>query len=77
MVACYNKGIIFWKSKMQKTVLLSTAEAEYYAASDMAIKVVYLCNLLASMGFPKEPNTPLYEDNMACIKWGNHVIGGR
>ena len=29
------------------------------------------------MGFPKTPNTPVYEDNTACIEWGNHVIGGR
>ncbi len=23
------------------------------------------------------PRQPLYEDNTACIEWGNHVIGGR
>ena len=63
---------------MQKTVLLSTAEAEYYLASDMAIKVLYLRNLLENMGFEQAPgDTPVYEDNAACIEWGNHVIGGR
>ena len=77
MMARYNKGLIFWKSKMQKTVSLSTAEAEYYAASNMAIEIIYLRNLLSNMGFPEEPNTPVYEDNTACIEWGNHVIGGR
>jgi hypothetical protein len=77
MLARYNKGMIYWRSKMQKTVSLSTAEAEYYAASEMAIEVLYLRNLLANMGFPEEPNTPVYEDNTACIEWGNHVIGGR
>ena len=76
MMARYNKGIIFGKSKMQKTVSLSTAKAEYYAASEMAIEVIYLNNL-SNMGFPEEPNTPVYEDNTACIEWGNHVIGGR
>ena len=77
MMARYNKGLIYWKSKMQKTVSLSTAEAEYYAASEMAIEIIYLRNLLSNMGFPEEPNTPVYEDNTACIEWGNHVIGGR
>ena len=43
----------------------------------MAIEIIYLCNLLSNMGFPEEPNTPVYEDNTACIEWGNHVIGGR
>ncbi len=34
-------------------------------------------NLLANMGFPEGLDTPVYEDNTACIEWGNHVIGGR
>ena len=62
---------------MQKTVSLSTAEAEYYSASEMAIEVLYLRNLHANMGFAQAPDTPVYEDNAACIEWGNHVIGGR
>ena len=43
----------------------------------MAIEVLYLCNLLENMGFEQAPDTPVYEDNVACIEWGNHVIGGR
>ena len=43
----------------------------------MAIEIIYLRNLLANMGFPEKPKTPVYEDNTACIEWGNHVIGGR
>ncbi len=41
-------------SKVQKTVSLSTAEEEYYAASEMGIEVLYLNNLLWNMGFPQE-----------------------
>ena len=66
-----------WKSKMQTTVSLSTAEAEYHSASEMAIEVLYLRNLLANMGFEQAPDTPVYENNAACIESGNHVIGGR
>ncbi len=29
------------------------------------------------MHFPQDPDTRVYEDNTACIKWGNYVIGGR
>ena len=63
-----NRRVIMWRSKMQKTVSLSTAEAKYYSASDMAIEVVYLRNLLANMGFEQAPDTPVYEDNAACIE---------
>ncbi len=29
------------------------------------------------MDFAKPSLTPVYEDNSACIEWGNNVIGGR
>ncbi len=43
----------------------------------MAIETVYLRNLLGNMGLPQGDNTAVFEDNMACIKWANRVIGGR
>ncbi len=39
-----------WRSKMQKSIELSTAEAEYYSVSEMDIEMIYLRNLLANMG---------------------------
>jgi hypothetical protein len=62
---------------MQKTTALSTAEAEYYSASTAATEVLYLRLLLKNLGFAQERPTPVYEDNSACIEWGNNVIGGR
>ncbi len=73
----FNRGVIQWRSKMQKTVWLSTAKAENHLASKMAIEILYLRNLLEKLGFMQAPNTPVYEDNAACIEWGNHLIGGR
>ena len=29
------------------------------------------------MGFEQAPVTPVYEDNAACIEWGDNVFGGR
>ena len=60
---------------MQKATALSTAEVEYYSASTAATEVLYLRNLLENMGFAQPAPTPVYEDNTACIEWGNHVIG--
>ncbi len=62
---------------MQKTIAPSTAEAEYYSASEMAVEIIYLRNLIRNMGLPQEDDTPVYKDNTACIEWGNHIIGGR
>ncbi len=62
---------------MQKTIALSTAEAEYYSASEIAVEIIYLRNLTRNMGLPQEDDTPVHENNTACIEWGNHIIGGR
>jgi hypothetical protein len=72
---CYRSPI-FWRSKQQKTTALLTAEAEYYAASMEATEVLYLHNLLGSLGFAQPNPTLVHEDNTACIELGNHVIGG-
>jgi hypothetical protein len=77
MVMLYNKSLIMWKSKMQKTTVLSTAEAEYYSALAAGCEVLYLRALLGRLGFQQKKPTPIYEDNTACIKWGNNVISGR
>ena len=40
-------------------------------------EVLYLRDLLRRLGFGQRKPTPIYEDNTACIEWGNNVIGGR
>ena len=42
LLARYNRSLLMWRCKMQKTVALSTAEAEYYSVSGMAIEMIYL-----------------------------------
>jgi hypothetical protein len=66
-----------WKSEMQKTTALSTAETKYYSASMAGCEVLYLRDLLHRLGFTQKRPTPIYEDNTACIEWGNNVIGER
>ena len=73
----YNKTPISWRSKKQQSVALSSAEAEYMAVSDFSKEIIYLRQLLRNMGFHQEGPTTVYEDNTACIEWGNNVIGGR
>jgi hypothetical protein len=75
MLMLYNKPPISWKSKMQKTTALSTAEAKYYSASTAAMEVWYLRYLMERLDFAQQKPTLHYEDNLACIEWGNNVIG--
>jgi hypothetical protein len=37
LLARYNRAPILWRSRMQKTVALSSAEEEYYSASEIAV----------------------------------------
>ena len=76
MVILYNKSLIMWKSKMQKTTALSTAEAENYSGSADECEALYLRALLHRLGFAQKKPTLTYEDNTVCNEWGNNVLGG-
>ena len=41
---------INWRSKQQKSVSLSSAEAEYYALSETAKEIRFIAQLLKTMG---------------------------
>ncbi len=73
----FNQCIVHLRSEMQKTVSIWTAKAKSYSASEMAIEILYLCNLLETLEFSQALETLVYEDNTACIKWVNHLLSGR
>ena len=62
-----NGGAVSWQSVRQQVVALSSAEAEYYAASVAGTDVCYLRHLLADLGYAQGAPTVLFEDNMASI----------
>ena len=66
-VVMLNRGAVSWDSKRQKVTALSSAEAEYYAASAAGCEISYLRRVLQSMGYTQEQPTPVAEDNVACI----------
>ena len=71
-----NGAAVSWKSKRQPVVALSTAEAEFIAASSMVQEVIYARRLLEKLGFPQTDPTPIFEDNSTCIKWAGGAVGG-
>jgi hypothetical protein len=80
--SCYtlmlNGAAVSWKSKRQSVVALSTAEAEFIAASSIVQEVIYARHLLEKLGFPQSDPTPIYEYNSTCIrvKWAGGAVGG-
>ncbi len=47
-----NGAAIWWRSKRQATVALSSAETEFFSASALVQEVIYLRKFLSNLGFP-------------------------
>ena len=67
-------GPVSWQSKTQKSVALSTAEAEYMALSDASKEAVHLKALLASIGYGQEEPIVIFEDNQAAQKIAENPV---
>jgi len=65
LVLVLAEGPISWKSKQQKSVALSTMEAEYMALSEVVKEVIYTRRLLTHMG------GGAYADDSTCINCDN------
>ena len=62
----FLNGPIFWCSKRQLSVALSSTEAEYVSASTACQEVAWCRQLLHQLGF-EQTTTQIYEDNQATI----------
>ena len=74
----YNGSPILWRTTLQKRKALSTAEAEYRAATCATKDILWLRILLSEIDRAETKPTKVYEDNAACIKMvENPVVSGR
>ena len=71
-----NGGAVAWKSKRQPLVAMSTAEAEYIAASLMVQELIYMRRLLDAPGFPQPCPSDVFEDNRDAIAWSEGAVSG-
>ena len=62
-----NGGAVSWRSSRQGGVTLSSAEAEFVAASQAGQEAVYLRALLRGFNFQQNGATEIWEDNASCI----------
>jgi len=67
-------GAISWSSRLQTTVAVSTAEAEYMASAAATKEALWLRTLLTDMGYPITGPITIYGDNQAAIKLLKHPI---
>ena len=67
-------GPVSWQAKTQKSVALSTAEAEYMALSDASKEAVHLKALLVSIGIEDKTPVVIYEDNQAAQKIAENPV---
>jgi len=64
----FDDSPISWKTVLQKRLALSTAEAEYRAATLCTKEIVWIRRLLSELGLKQIRPTAMFEDNRACIK---------
>eukprot|EP00961_Rhodomonas_salina_P044578 599110-Rhodomonas_salina.1 len=73
-VVSLNNGPVAWKAKRQTCTTLSSAEAEFVAASLCGQEVIYLRSLLCGFGFEQQNPTTIYEDNASCIAMSHNQV---
>jgi len=64
-------AVIAYKSRIQKTIALSSTEAEFVAACEAGKVILYLRTILEEMGVDQDEATLLYEDNQGALLMAN------
>lgn len=67
LLVTYGDCVIAWESRKQKTVSLSSTEAEYLSISDATKEVMFLCNLLKEINNCQK-TIIIYNDNQSAQK---------
>jgi hypothetical protein len=60
---------VAWKSNRQRSIALSSTEAEYMSASEIAREITWLRYLLKELGYEQNDPTAICQDNTGAIGW--------
>ena len=69
---CSN--LISWCSKTTPSVKLSSTDAEYYALAEVTKEIMYLKQLLETLGLMVKTPILIYEDNQQAIDIANNLM---
>jgi hypothetical protein len=75
-VAKLNGDVISWAAKKQRTVALSTCEAELYAEAAAIQEVLWLRGMLKELGLRVEAGSTVHGDNQSTIAVSQNGIKG-
>ena len=64
-------GSVFYKTRYQATISLSSTEAEFIAACDATKIILYIRYILQDIGISQEKATTLFEDNQGALLMAN------
>lgn len=67
-------NLVTWKSKKQKVVSLSSAEAEFRGIAKGIAEVLWIKKLLTEVGFPPKETTRVMCDNKAAIQISENPV---
>ena len=67
-------NLVTWKSKKQKVVAMSCAEAEFQGIARGVAEVLWLGKLLGELGFPQKEACDLMRDNKAAINISENSV---
>ncbi len=72
-----NEAAVSWRCKRQSVEALSSAEAEFIAASSesMVQEVTFPRKFLDNPGFKQNSPSPIFADNETCIHWSEGSAG--
>jgi hypothetical protein len=73
---CFSlgSGVISWYSRKKKSVALSSAEAEYMAASQASCEAIWLRKMLINLFETDLDPTTIFCDNQSCIKLSENPV---
>ena len=64
----FGGAAIVYKTILQRTIALSSTEAEFYVLSETGKLVLYIRFVLEDLGMVQKSPTTIYEDNRGCLQ---------
>lgn len=74
IVVFIASGPVIWQSRAQRTVALSSCEAEYMALTEAIKEIMWLRQFLGELDIPFNADIPLYIDNKAAIALAKNPV---